>query len=195
VSWYDAAAYCNWLSDQEKIPEDQWCYERNAQGEYAEGMKVKANIERLSGYRLPREEEWEYTCRAGTVTAWTHGSEEGMLVHYAWWAANAGGTMHPVGRLKPNGLGLFDVHGNAWQWCDDPFEKKDNKVIQDVNNNQNRILRGGAFCFDGWVARSAHRYAVAPHDRSSHFLGFRVAFTWRRALAPAASESRRLGAP
>ena len=125
VSWYDAAAYCNWLSEQEKVPKDQWCYEPNAKGEYAEGMKVKANYRELSGYRLPREAEWEYACRAGTVTAWSHGSDEALLGHYAWYFVNSNSTMHPAGALKPNGLGLFDMHGNAWQWCQDIYDDED----------------------------------------------------------------------
>src|SRR5262249_40295916 len=165
VSWYDAAEYCNWLSKAEGIPEDQWCYEPNAQGKYAEGMKVKANYQGLSGYRLPREAEWEYACRAGAVTAWAHGSDEALLRHYAWYAANAGNAMHPVGALKPNGLGLFDTHGNAWQWCQEVYAERDNKDIFDLKNTDSRVLRGGSFGSVARVARSAYRNWVEPRDR------------------------------
>jgi serine/threonine protein kinase/formylglycine-generating enzyme required for sulfatase activity len=180
VTWYDAAAYCNWLSEQEKIPKDQWCYERNAKGEYAEGMKVKANYQELSGYRLPREAEWEYACRAGTVTPWAYGSDESMLGHYAWFALNANSTMHPVGTLKPNGLGLFDVHGNAWQWCHDTYDQdnKDNKGNLEINNKQIRVLRGGSFNVGAGFTRSASRTWVVPAYRHP-LVGFRVARTCR----------------
>jgi formylglycine-generating enzyme required for sulfatase activity len=176
-SWYDAARYCNWLSEKEGIPEDQWCYERNAKGEYAEGMRVKANYEKLSGYRLPREMEWEFVCRAGTVTAWSHGTDEAMLGHYAWYSANSGSTMHPVGWLKPNGLGLFDMHGNACQWCQEVYAEKGDKDITDVTNTDSRVLRGGAFNLNaGWV-RSAVRVRHGPSGRYG-LNGFRVARTY-----------------
>ena len=180
VTWCEAAAYCNWLSAQEKIPKHQWCYEPNAKGEYAEGMKVKANCQALSGYRLPREVEWEYACRAGTVTAWTHGSDPDLLGHYAWYALNANSTMHPVGTLKPNGLGLFDAHGNAWQWCHDVCDKdnNDNKCDLEINNTQFCTLRGGAFYYVAWLARSAYRIRFEPAFRGNYD-GFRVARTFR----------------
>jgi formylglycine-generating enzyme required for sulfatase activity len=177
MSWYESARYCNWLSAQEKIAKDQWCYEPNAKGEYAEGMRVKAHYEKLSGYRLPREMEWEYACRAGTVTAWSHGSDETMLRHFAWYVGNSGIEMHPVGWLKPNGLGLFDMHGNAWQWCQEVYAEKENKDIEDVKEGESRVERGGSFHFDAKMVRSAHRNKLTPPDKSVD-LGFRVARTY-----------------
>jgi formylglycine-generating enzyme required for sulfatase activity len=184
VTWYDAAAYCNWLSGQEKIPMDQWCYEPNGKGDYAEGMKVKANYQGLSGYRLPRDAEWEYACRAGTVTAWSHGSDEAMLSHYAWYVLNAGSVMRSVASLKPNGLGLFDVHGSAWQWCQEAHDEKTIKDNVEVKNNQKRVLRGGSFSYGAWLARSASRTWLVPPFRDLD-VGIRVARTSRWAIAPA----------
>ena len=112
-------AYCNWLSEQEGIPKDQWCYEPNDKGEYAEGMKIPADFLQRTGYRLPTEAEWEYACRAGTTSAFGFGEPEELLDRYAWYISNSKNRMWPVGLLKPNGLGLFDMHGNAWEWCHD----------------------------------------------------------------------------
>jgi formylglycine-generating enzyme required for sulfatase activity len=176
VSWYDAARYCNWLSEKEGIAKDQWCYERDAKGDYGEGMKVKANYEKLSGYRLPCEAEWEDACRAGTITAWSHGSDESVLGQYGWYSMNSGRTMHPVGWLKPNGLGLFDMHGNAWQWCQEVYVEKGNKDITDVKNKDSRVLRGGSFDVGAGYVRSAYRTGLVPVHRPNGF-GFRVART------------------
>jgi formylglycine-generating enzyme required for sulfatase activity len=178
VSWYEAAEYCNRLSDKEKIPKDQWCYQPNAKGEYAEGMKLKANYQRLLGYRLPREAEWEHACRAGTVTPWSHGSDEALLGSYAWYAANSNSTMQVVGKLKPNGLGLFDIHGNAWQWCQDVYGDKYMKDNLTIKSNMDRVLRGGSFSHIAGVARSAFRNRYEPANRDL-YVGFRVARTYR----------------
>ena len=121
MTWYEAAAYCNWLSEQEGIDEKQWCYEPNEKGEYGPGMKAKDNYLKLSGYRLPTEAEWEYACRAGTVTSRYYGLTETLLEKYAWYEPNSQDRTWPVGSLKPNDFGLFDMHGNAWEWCDDPY--------------------------------------------------------------------------
>jgi formylglycine-generating enzyme required for sulfatase activity len=179
VSWYDAVAYCNWLSAQEKIPEDQWCYEPNSKGEYAQGMGVKPDYLELSGYRLPREAEWEFACRAGTVTAWSHGSDEALLGQYAWYAVNSSSSMHPVGGLKPNGLGFFDLEGNTWQWCQDAAEGKDEKDQLQIRDDPHRVLRGGSSGGVAALERCAFRNTdFGPSYRDS-YCGFRVARTYR----------------
>lgn len=149
VSWYDAAAYCNWLSKQDNIPEDQWCYEPNAQGKYAEGMRAVPDLLRRSGYRLPTAAEWEYACRAGSAMRWSIGEAEDLLSKYAWCFSNASSRSHPVGTLRPNDLGLFDMHGNAWEWCQDRADNASpdgrrsiDGVITDAGG---RVVRGGAF--------------------------------------------------
>jgi formylglycine-generating enzyme required for sulfatase activity len=180
VSWYEAAAYCNWLSQREGLPREQWCYLPNDDCDYAAGMKIPADFLRRAGYRLPTEEEWECACRAGSVTAWSMGDADDLLARYAWYGANAGSQSHPVGSLRPNDWGLFDLHGNAWEWCHDRYEtaaggKKDK---EDISDKYTRLLRGGAFDVGALYARSANRNADPPATRYGHF-GFRPARAFR----------------
>jgi formylglycine-generating enzyme required for sulfatase activity len=179
VSWYDAAAYCNWLSEQEGIPKEQWCYLPNDRGLYAEGMKVPADFRRRTGYRLPTEEEWEYACRAGTVMGWSMGDADELLSRYAWYAVNADSKTHPVGSERPNDWGLFDLHGNTWEWCHEKFgDKEAINGEEDIKGKSSRLLRGGAFNGPAMFARSAYRIGSAAGYRIGE-IGFRPARTFR----------------
>src|SRR5262249_4070093 len=121
VPWYEAARYCNWLSENEGLPKEEWCYEPNQAGQYADGMTLAPNWEQRTGYRLPSEQEWEYACRAGTVSSRYFGSSDDWVAKFAWYSKNSQNRTWPVGRLKPNDFGLFDMQGNALCWCQDAF--------------------------------------------------------------------------
>jgi len=187
VSWYDAAAYCNWLSKEEGIPYEQWCYLPNGEGKYDEGMKMAPNYLKRTGYRLPTEAEWEYSCRAGADTGYSFGGWDGLIFKYGWFGENSLGKRHPVGLLKPNDLGLFDMHGNVYEWCQDVFKeygKGDGKAIEDIEeigdikNNIQRVCRGGSFndlLLEG-RGHSAHRDSTTPLSHPLN-LGFRLART------------------
>jgi formylglycine-generating enzyme required for sulfatase activity len=185
VTWYDAAAYCNWLSEQEGIPKEQWCYEPNKEGKYAEGMKMASNYLQRTGYRLPTEAEWEYSCRADAVTRFSFGESEKLLPRYAWYQ-NSQNRSGPVGSMKPNDLGLFDMHGNIWQWCQDahrPYGKRgDGKAMDDIEdkadiiNTEGRVMRGGSWYDVASLLRSAYRDTRLPTVRP-HAISFRPART------------------
>ncbi len=172
TDWFDAAGYCNWLSEQEKIAKDQWCYETNVAGKV---VKLKENYLSLTGYRLPTEAEMEYGCRAKAVTRCYYGDQEELLDRYAWLLKNGQDRSWPVGLLKPNDFGFFDMHGNVWNWCQEKYQlypqAKDGKVIEDnedslsINNQDSRVLRGGSFGNRAGNVRSSNRSRGAPTVR------------------------------
>jgi formylglycine-generating enzyme required for sulfatase activity len=174
VVWYHAAAYCNWLSRKENLPE---CYETNGRGNYAAGMKIKPAALRLRGYRLPTEAEWEYACRAGTRTSRYYGSSRALLGPYAWYISTSQERTWPCGSIQPNELGLFDMLGNVWEWCQDVYQSyqpdRSGAVIDETNileldNERPRPLRGGAFIDRPPNVRSAFRLEHAPLVKLSY---------------------------
>jgi formylglycine-generating enzyme required for sulfatase activity len=142
---------------------------------------VKANALALTGYRLPAEAEWELACRAGSVTPWSMGEAEDLLDKYAWSIANSSSRMRPAGSLRPNDLGLFDLHGNAWEWCNNGYQEftHDRNIDDRVNDTSyERPLRGGAFNDGPLILRSTLRTRRGARDgRVNH--GFRPARTFR----------------
>jgi formylglycine-generating enzyme required for sulfatase activity len=154
LTWDDAVDYCQWLNRQEGLSD-------------------------RTGYRLPSEAEWEFACKAGTTTSRHYGSSEEMLTNYAWYRGtidHRGNTekhVREVGLLKPNDWGLFDLYGNAWEWCQDQDREGQATALTDPPK---RALRGGAFDSRPENLRSAARYS-APQNRPIHMAGLRVART------------------
>ena len=187
--WYHAAAYCNWLSRQEGIPEVQFCYVPDDSGQFCAGMQLATEYLSRVGYRLPTEAEWEYACRATTTTSRYYGYTEKLLGHYAWYGAVSAGSAHETGLLKPNDIGLFDMHGNVWEWCQEHYrpyrvasksnitEDREDPVLEILDDNQ-RALRGGSLADPPMGVRSAARNADGPRNIGRQ-QGFRVARTIR----------------
>jgi eukaryotic-like serine/threonine-protein kinase len=178
VSWYIAAAYCNWLSEKEgKEP----VYARNKDGKFAKGMRVKLEAFDKGGYRLPTEAEWEYACRAGTETNRYYGNSLALLFQHARLTSSED-SLRPCGTLLPNDFGLFDVLGNLMEWCNDfDYEykdlanqtKSDHRFEEEINSPY-YVLRGGSYQSLPPNAQSGARAKYMPGE--SHFTnGFRVA--------------------
>ena len=235
VTWFSAAAYCNWLSKQEGLPESQWCYEpvcdpkalpvlaastiglsRGTVGPLAAvcgifpgrtdpkfmvGMRLATDYLHRAGYRLPMEAEMELVTRAGSLTARCFGEAEDLLPKYAWYFANAKERTWPVGSLKPNDLGMFDVHGNVYTWCQDVFglypRREDGHAVVDDDQGgklsvslAGRVLRGGSFNIPTSLVRSAARDGNIPTERN-YYVGFRLA----RTISAGRSSDRHGGMP
>lgn len=161
VSWGDAQDFCRKLS------------------ELAEEKKAGRR------YRLPTEAEWEYACRAGSTGQYCIGNDESTLGDYAWYGKNSDGKTHQVGRKKPNGWGLYDVHGNVWEWCADwngcdyyssRRGKYDHQPVDPSGprTGSERVIRGGSWIISPGSCRTANRSGDSPDGRII-ILGFRVA--------------------
>jgi formylglycine-generating enzyme required for sulfatase activity len=154
VSWEGAQKYVIWLSHKTGQP-----------------------------YRLLSEAEWEYACRAGSEAAYCFGDSEAELGDYAWYWDNSERRTHPVGQKKPNKFGLYDMHGNVWEWCEDvgyhsyadkPEELKETGAAWVTGDGAERSRRGGSWYSSARDVRAAARYADGPGGRF-HYIGFRCA--------------------
>jgi formylglycine-generating enzyme required for sulfatase activity len=156
VTWLDAVQFCQKLS---ALPKER------------EAGRV---------YRLPTEAEWEYACRAGTKTAYSFGDDDSQLREYGWFDKNSGGQLHPVGHKKSNPWGLYDMHGNVWEWCSDrDGDYADDAVVDPQGppaGSLFRVVRGGCYRYPAGRCRSAYRNGRHTHH-SYDELGFRLALS------------------
>lgn len=158
LSWEEATQFCKRLSD---LPEE----------------KAAGRV-----YRLPSEAEWEYACRAGSTTDYCFGDGAKQLTDYAWYQANSDNRTHPVGKKKPNAWGLYDMHGNAWEWCADWYGNYPARPTVDNSGpkiGSDRVYRGGSWNYAPAYSRSANRTATSPSFKGFDFLSisFRVAMS------------------
>lgn len=153
VSWDDAVEFCRRLSE------------------------LPAEKEAGCSYRLPTEAEWEYACRAGTTTIYSCGNDESELLQFAWFYTNANRQTHPIGQKRPNRWGLYDMHGNVFQWCQDVCAEYKSEPATDpivTGDSDVRLARGGSwFCPSAQLVRSAFRHAFERSEKSG-YIGFRV---------------------
>ena len=171
VSWFDAVRFSNLLSEKEGLTPFYTVAEPNVQVRDWDGP----------GYRLPTETEWEYACRASSQMRYSFGDDATELSRYAWFGTPFDKVTHPVGQKLANAWGLYDMHGNVWEWCWDwyaaDYYKKPTHVDAKGPESANfRVRRGGSFGDLPPDLRSAVRTRLGPAIRS-RFVGFRLART------------------
>jgi formylglycine-generating enzyme required for sulfatase activity len=168
ISWYNAVEYCNRLSQREgltpayMINEENITWNRNA-----------------NGYRLPAGVEWEYAAMGGNGSPGNYNySGSNNADDVAWYSGNSGGRTHEVGKKAPNGLGLYDMSGNVWEWCWDRFNYYTNGDVEypadDSASESGRMMRGGSFFSKADYARSLCANDGDPYSRAAN-TGFRLA--------------------
>jgi formylglycine-generating enzyme required for sulfatase activity len=161
VSFYEAMAYCNWPSAEESIPRDQWCYLPLPSGTYAEGMTIKPDFLQLSGYRLPIETECLQACRAMSHTTYSFGEPIELLSNYSFFGGRDSRLL-PVGWLRPNDYGMFDMHGGVFEWC---------------HAESDGVLLGGGFSNPAMSLR-VHQRVKGPANQKGFDRDFRLARTY-----------------
>jgi formylglycine-generating enzyme required for sulfatase activity len=187
VSWRDAARFCQWLSERENLPESEWCYPGILTA--TDSLVLPVDYLERTGYRLPREMEWEYAARAGNAQARHCGVANDVLGEYEWCMPLSGGRIHRVATLRPNDLGFFDMLGNAVEWCDD-LQSQYRRPLESLVRTDSRgsskfpketdkcVIRGASAVNTAEKLRAANR-SYQFLDYHTPTTGFRVARTVR----------------
>jgi len=154
MRWTEAATFCNRCSELDGLTP---CYD----------LKTWECNFAAAGYRLPTEAEWEYACRAGSTARYCYGDDPGALPQYAWFKPHSGGTPKPVGQKAPNRWGLYDMHGNVWEWCNDfygenYYSESPKENPRGPRTGTKRVLRGGAWDCTAEKCRAACRSKETP---------------------------------
>jgi len=169
ITWNDMVAFCNWLGEHEQRP---LCYRRDEQGAFQ-------SVAGANGYRLPTEAEWEYCCRAGTVTQYWFGNDRTQLANYAWFEENADHLgAQPVSKKPANPFGLHDMLGNVWERTQDWHDAKwyARSPVDDPQgptSGGTKVVRGGAWHYFDLHCRSAYRNHYKLVSRTGN-TGFRI---------------------
>jgi formylglycine-generating enzyme required for sulfatase activity len=174
VSWFDAIAYCNWLSDKENLPK---AYDNNGNLLDKDG-RVTTDPSKVVGYRLPTEAEWEYAARGGNKSKGYKYSGSNTVGDVAWYNSNSGSKTQEVGKKLPNELGIHDMSGNVWEWCSDFYANYSSPEQTNPysNSGSGRVRRGGSWYSVATVVRVAYRSSDTP-AYTDYGLGFRIART------------------
>lgn len=181
-TWHEALLYADWLGSRlaGKEPTYDGVGDALNQPRVQQGIEATRPEKMLAApLRLPTEAEWEYACRAGTTTAYSFGSDRTVLDQYGWFADNSGLKTHEAGILRPNPTGLFNIHGQCWEWCLDWYGPyTDEPAVDPVGPaaGDRKVLRGGCWNLGARYARSACRNAHIPPNRN-YYITFRLALT------------------
>ena len=185
VSWWDAIAYCNWLSEKDDLPVAYRLKDDDEEGQMLDANgNVTTDPSQVVGYRLPTEAEWEYAARGGPSDSEFEYSGSDDPDEVAWYRENAFNedvddiTTWPVGLLLPNALEIYDMSGNVYEWCADFYASYTDEETTDpfVNEGDERLLRGGSFFNVVKNVRVAHRHMLDP-TLKRNVVGFRIART------------------
>ena len=144
--------------------------------EIQEFMRRLNTMSKMGTYRLPTEAEWEYSCRAGSQSVYCFGNDLDRLSRHAWFDKNSNGHTHPVGQKKPNAWGLYDMHGNVWEWCQDWYGSYPGKELTNPTGpirGSHRVNRGGSWSSRSIHCRSPNRNKNIPIGRYCD-VGFRL---------------------